>query len=288
VSDPTDQQPTDPMDDRDLSALYTRGSTEQPSPELDQAILEEAKESTRQQNARTQVPFQWSNAVSIAAVMVVSVTLVILIQKEAPEPESIALQSTIAKEEIPKPAPTDSPVMSLAKRLPEKKDAPVPTDITDNGFSDKSALIKEAKKQKEKAASKAPAREILSRNSMLKQAAPQDKQSPKPQISLQMGISAGMMSREDEVQEDISCQQLSEAACFTSAACTLTRNRTNDGYQCRPAKDHCELLFRQSDGTKENCESRTGCEFIPATCYCPPGITCVCGGGEPAQCRSKK
>ena len=57
MSDPTDQNPPDPhsdlSDDKDLSSLYARGRTEQPSDALDQAILEKARKATARHAART-------------------------------------------------------------------------------------------------------------------------------------------------------------------------------------------------------------------------------------------
>ena len=87
--------------------------------------------------------------------------------------------------------------------------------------------------------------------------------------------------------EEKECAQMKEQDCFSSAACTLTKNETATGYQCRYAKDHCELMFRQSEGTKDTCEAKTGCVYVPASCYCPPDTKCECSGGEPAQCKKR-
>jgi hypothetical protein len=57
-------------------------------------------------------------------------------------------------------------------------------------------------------------------------------------------------------------------------------------YICRAAVGRCEIGFRQAgDGDiKKDCESKAGCEFKWANCYCPPNLNCTCGGGPPAQC----
>ena len=90
------------------------------------------------------------------------------------------------------------------------------------------------------------------------------------------------------------CGELDRTACLESSACTsvLAYGRS---YQCRPVANECQA-FRQvrfidngipdmSYDAKAACESRTGCVFVQGgPCYCPPGVTCVCGGGPPPDC----
>ena len=54
-------------------------------------------------------------------------------------------------------------------------------------------------------------------------------------------------------------------------------------------KDHCSMVNPVSHEDveihKNNCEMRKECKYIPpGSCYCPPGIKCICGGGEPPKC----
>ncbi|MBP6629238.1 MAG: hypothetical protein KA297_07400 [Kofleriaceae bacterium] len=92
------------------------------------------------------------------------------------------------------------------------------------------------------------------------------------------------------------CDALSRAACLESTACTL-HLVGNNYYECRPEAGVCETGLAQS--SSEGCTSRAGCEFVPASCYCPCAgasrskvpdtgteCDCVCGGGAPATCRS--
>lgn len=290
MSEPTDQNPSEPMDDKDLSALYARGSSEQPSSVLDNAILDKARQATSKQASKTKDLSRWSNAVSIAAVLVVSVTLVMLVRKEAPEPTSITSQLDIVQDDMAAP---------LAKQLPERQKAEtalgesreVPMTAMDSLALKKEMKAKQQRNEEERAMDKSIA---ASPALSLKQEAPAQATSSAETISpkaispktMAAGIVGG--NAQESIMEGKSCSQLTEQECFSSAACTLTRNETGNGYQCRPAKDHCELLFRQSDGTKEICEAKAGCTYVPASCYCPPGVTCVCGGGEPAQCQNKK
>jgi hypothetical protein len=81
----------------------------------------------------------------------------------------------------------------------------------------------------------------------------------------------------------IVCDSLAESACMNSAACTWARKSDRD-FVCRADANHCEALFRQSKGTADHCEAKAGCEYVPAVCYCPPGVECICGGGDPPTC----
>lgn len=80
------------------------------------------------------------------------------------------------------------------------------------------------------------------------------------------------------------CDALSVEQCLASAECTLAQAPTRS-YLCRPAQGDCEIGFRQSDArAAEHCESKPGCQYLPAVCFCGPGLQCVCGGGPPSRC----
>lgn len=309
MSEPTDQHPTEPMDDEALSALYARGSQEQTPKELDQAILDKARQASRQQPGKAKDTFHWSQAMSIAAVFVVSVTLVVLIQKEAPEPESISSQPTLTMKDMatPEPAgksaaqsatPLVSPIIEEHSAASLSASRPAPLAMQDRPLLNRE-LKKEARQEADlqrqrgedermmdKTMARSPVialkQEALEQKVLEQETTARDGLASK---SMDSGFASGSIESSNTVA--ISCQQLSEQACFSSAACTLTKDNNTKGYQCRPAKDHCELLFRQSDDTRETCEAKDGCEYVPASCYCPPGVICICGGGEPAQCRSR-
>ena len=83
------------------------------------------------------------------------------------------------------------------------------------------------------------------------------------------------------------CGALSELPCINSSACTLVLADGGVGvYLCREAADACERGFRQRTDTRAACEAKPGCRFVPGVCYCPPDVTCVCGGGPPPRCES--
>ncbi len=60
------------------------------------------------------------------------------------------------------------------------------------------------------------------------------------------------------------------------------------GYQCRSAAGRCEIGFVQAEDSAEQCETDSRCEYKTGSCYCPPGMQCICGGGSPGQCQSRE
>ena len=85
---------------------------------------------------------------------------------------------------------------------------------------------------------------------------------------------------------EVPCSEVSELDCLESTRCTLVKAEGPGKYTCREDVGTCESGMRQrGDGDiQKKCESRPGCEFKRADCYCPPNLQCYCGGGPPAQC----
>jgi hypothetical protein len=88
------------------------------------------------------------------------------------------------------------------------------------------------------------------------------------------------------------CGEATERECLNSGECTLVQTEVHGKYVCRTAVGPCETGFRQGGGDygdiKQACESKSGCEFSPPSCFCPQGLSCTCGGGPPPQCVEKK
>lgn len=82
------------------------------------------------------------------------------------------------------------------------------------------------------------------------------------------------------------CQAKSELECINSPECKLAS--TGNKYVCSQNLDRCEDGFSQNTGTKELCETKNGCVFQRASCYCPPipNLECRCAGGTPPMCRA--
>ena len=84
--------------------------------------------------------------------------------------------------------------------------------------------------------------------------------------------------------ESQSCSSLTELQCIKSTECTLKFVERNK-YVCAPANGKCEVGFIQwGDNQVQSCESKSGCKYVPGSCYCRPDVICRCGGGEPPKC----
>jgi uncharacterized protein len=94
---PTDKDGKDPTLDRsDLSRAYRAGVQEQPPPRLDAAIVAEARKAVESHPAsRSYSPFgsSWTVPLSAAAVVVLSVVLVIFMERETPLQEQVLLDA---------------------------------------------------------------------------------------------------------------------------------------------------------------------------------------------------
>jgi hypothetical protein len=85
-----------------------------------------------------------------------------------------------------------------------------------------------------------------------------------------------------------SCADFSQKDCLNSSKCLLDQDKTQK-YVCRSAKGACEIGFVQlGRELKKSCEGKKFCKFTAASCFCPEGVQCVCGGGKPAVCKTKK
>ena len=275
MSEPTDPNPSDPRDDdKAVSSLYARGSTEQPSDALNQAILDKARKATARHATRAQRFSGWPGAASIAAVVVLSVLVVMLVREETPEPLSVpsrpaAIQEkkATAMQSKTSPAPPEQPAERRKAETPMAQSNETPRALMDGLTLNKEEKDQQQRPPKEGALGKATT------------TAP---------ASAPMASGAARGDMQGFTSEGKVCARMTEQECLSSAACTLTKSKTANGYQCRFAKDHCELLFRQSEENRESCEDKTGCVYVPASCYCPPDVTCECNGGEPAQCQKRQ
>ena len=65
--------------------------------------------------------------------------------------------------------------------------------------------------------------------------------------------------------------------------CSNTSIKGNNCYLVEP------VSLEDIGNHKNNCEKRKNCKYIPpGSCYCPPGVKCICGGGEPPKCVPKE
>jgi len=89
-----------------------------------------------------------------------------------------------------------------------------------------------------------------------------------------------------EQTDIINCSELKDTECIERSACVIS---TDKEPVCREAISKCEIDFYQGFevevDNKSLCENKDGCKYIePGPCFCPPNVTCVCGGGKPPEC----
>ncbi|MCK6513254.1 hypothetical protein L6R29_25265 [Myxococcota bacterium] len=78
----------------------------------------------------------------------------------------------------------------------------------------------------------------------------------------------------------IDCGRLSELDCWKARPqCILVYGGQQDRYVCRATQNECEKLDAAA------CAEASQCFFDPGFCYCPPDVTCICGGGPPPLCQ---
>ncbi len=79
---------------------------------------------------------------------------------------------------------------------------------------------------------------------------------------------------------EVDCGRLSEADCWKARpTCVLVYGGKQDAYICRASQNECERLDASA------CTKAGQCFYDPGFCYCPPELTCGCGGGPPPLCQ---
>jgi len=302
VSDQPDNQSSD---DKKISALYRAGSTTQPPEHIDQAIRAKARRSVNSTPRRVRSP--WAVPVSMAAVLVLSVSLISLIHEEAPTVSDIrsdtpaihAEEMEIVENGIKEKSVDNLKTLDDQVSVAETMDMTQPESDTEQKIERQK--IKTAKPssspQKSLASAKINAEltsdaavessdKILQES--LRRVTPQpESQSPatglvdnRAEFSTGLKKDLGTKTREN-------CEQLSHSACLDSKQCSLIMNEQKT-LICHRSTNHCDSGFTQRSDTKESCETKQGCAYIPPPCFCPPDVICICAGGQPPQCQPKK
>ncbi len=303
----SDQPDNQSSDDKKISALYRAGSTTRPPEHIDQAIRAKARRSVNSTPRRVRSP--WAVPVSMAAVLVLSVSLISLIHEEAPTVSDIDIRSDVpaihAEEmEIVENAIKEKSVDNL-KTLDDQVSVAATMDMTQpESYTEQkterqktTATTPSPLPQKSLASAKINAEltsdaavessdKILQES--LRRVTPQpESQSPatglvdsRAEFSTGLKKDLGTKTREN-------CEQLSHSACLDSKQCSLIMNEQKT-LICHRSKNHCDSGFTQRSDTKESCETKQGCAYISPPCFCPPDVICICAGGQPPQCQPKK
>jgi len=295
--------------DADISKLYAQASTEQPPLHIDDAILAAAQTLIKDKpSSAGAFSRRWSVPVSMVVVIIMSVSLVTLIQHEVLEeltslPESVlsqaapqkpALTKSEAKESLLAQMREDSAAIALKDKQPiafakkqaapkrSEKIAPAPSPKTIVATEEEMAFAESLAPLEPKADT--PQDASLDKRVKDNSATPRKEKSKRKFVPSQMENKAAT-SAFMATAPTPSCESLPILDCLESLQCTLTTKDT--GYVCRKADNHCEQDFSQKTGTAEQCTAKPNCQFIPGKCFCPPDVICVCGGGPPRMCVPK-
>jgi hypothetical protein len=178
----------------------------------------------------------------------------------------------------------------LAKSIVKDEETRV-ADSTASGSSAASTAIQETDQSERQ-----PSRQVLAfRAEPQEQSQEQTQEQPKPAVT-QPQLPASVMSGPQQIAEPEiaaaarpssapSCHALNARVCLQSPQCTyVLSDEIDHHYICRDAANRCEQGFNQLQDTKQNCESKSGCRFIPGYCECPEGLPCDCRSKNPPQC----
>lgn len=301
----SDQPDNQSSDDKKISALYRAGSTTRPPEHIDQAIRAEARRSVNSMPRRVRSP--WAVPVSMAAVLVLSVSLISLIHEEAPTVSDIrsdtpamhAEEMEIVENSIKEKSVDNLKTLDDQVSAAETMGMTQPESDTEQKTERQKTTATKPSPLPQKSLASAKINAELTSNATvessdkilqesLRRVTPQpESQSPatglvdsSAEFSTGLKKDLGTKTREN-------CEQLSHSACLDSKQCSLIMNEQKT-LICHRSKNHCDSEFTQRSDTKESCETKQGCAYIPPPCFCPPDVICICAGDQPPQCQPKK
>ncbi len=305
-------------DDKKISALYRAGSTAQPPAHIDQAIRAKARRSVKPIPQRARPP--WAMPASIAAVLILSISLISLIHKEAPTVSDISSSAplsvmpneekgneTIAEKETQIQSPA-----AISKQKIQRSSIEISDEQASPEPINESVDMLQTRRQKTEAnkPSPLPQRSLASTKTekgltadspmennnattrqLLQRTVPQPgSQSPMPEFSGLTGTAEKFSaeSKKGRHSENTkSCELLTHRACLDSEECSLVMN-DQKVLVCNRSMNHCDAGFVQRSDTKQSCEAKQGCVYVSEPCTCPPDTACICDENQLPQCQPQK
>jgi len=295
--------------DTAIRNLYHKASNEEPSAQLDATIIAQARQAAGRQTPSQVRTHKWYVPFSVAATLVISTSLVVLMMSKEPEMDvgtveisqldrqkafSPAIpsrrESVASLSEDIVPLKKEDSISSLGKQLSEPTVADSVSEFAaSNVFEEeaKSPAIKGSVNELASITSLSEKRQLKSEtegsintvegelSDFRMSAAPKTSMAKLNQDSVETKV----------IESDVSCNEFNQNKCLNSLHCTLELDKENDNYLCRSSNNHCEQNYLQYSGSGKECKVKRNCEFLPSKCYCPPGKICECEGGNPAQCR---
>ena len=300
-------------DDDKISSLYKQGSVETPSNRVNKTIQHHARSHS---NNVIALPLRQlfniicsSRTLAVAAVLVISVSIILQIQFDHPselvpatpeqlleeqlfsnsEPDNISIESSRT------PSPSSNEVKSELAPVIDNIPAPVKESPS---IANEGAIAPIQKKSKQAhpkpslnlmAPEKRRAHEEI-RKQRLKNLQQKKQRSMKEKDSFER---ARKVQRSEVHSQEISkidslpvenCPLLNNRACISSLNCSLIT--VDDALVCNDASNICDKDFSQLLGTQNQCELKESCEFIAGQCECNSDAegSCSCLDNRPPSC----
>jgi len=278
------------VENKKLSALYRAGSTAQPPANIDQAILAKARLSAKPIAPRTHSV--WAVPLSVAAILVLSVSLISLIHEEAPMVSDIPINTPFSSSPITADAITESAIYekqnnepTIEKETPTQSPAITPRkenatrEIEKPNFSVSPAYTDKTIDVPLPDSSTEQKRKLTVES--FQQSAP-----PSGMTSADTGLDS-RLKKEHDPEKNKYCESLNHQACLDSKKCNLVIDAQKI-LACHRSTNHCDSNFSQQSDTKESCETKNGCVYMSAPCLCLPGAVCFCDENQLPLCTPRK
>lgn len=292
-------------DDNKISSLYKQGSIETPAKHINKKILHQARFSSNNviplsiKSIFTTITS--SKSLAVAAVLIISVSVVLQIQFDHFDEIIPASIETYSDEQtllenlstnnteilLSSPAQTsetfhdndeedntlhnninNTPKKSAPKPLmkaykPTAKSAPEAKAIYERQRHEQYLKQKHKRESEQRLERKYQNEEVLLKNRI--------ESIPSP--------AQGISSLSSDLEN---CNNFNNKACLASKICTL--NISNNKLNCQKAVNHCEQDFSQLHDSIEYCHKKEQCEYTTSTCQCDSNGSCECEDNTPPAC----
>lgn len=291
-------------DDNKISSLYKQGSIETPAKHINEKILHQARLGSKNviplSIKRIFTTITSSKSLAVAAVLIISVSVVLQIQFDHFDEIIPASIETYSDEQtLLENLSTDNTEILLSTP------AQTSETVNDNEYQNtshsninstpkKSAPKPLMKIYKPTAKSEAEAKAVYERQRRehyLKRKHKRESEQRlerkyqnkevllKNRIESLPSAAQGISSLSSDLEN---CNDFNNKECLASKNCTL--NISNNKNNCQKAANHCEQDFSQLHDSLESCHKKVQCEYTTSTCQCDSNGSCECEDNTPPAC----
>jgi len=285
------QHHNDEFDDKKLSDLYRQGATEKPSDNISHKILSAASEQAKLNRSGPNLieylinMITSSRSLAFAAVMVIGISIILQIQFD--QPEQIVPQSISDSIPAATMKPDSTEILAEPENFSEPMDSASDLEKSiSKSLSPAKPVTKADEKRRNESDRKAQSeakRRMAEENQLMRQRS-QEKKEKRMMLAPENAFSPAPVI--SPLTSTLNCDELTNRACLSSAKCTLSFHDNN--LTCQSTVNHCEKGFVQMDMYKEQCEQKTGCQYITGHCNCDADESCSCINDELPSCEPIK